>query len=55
MRKPPKAKQILDESDFDGPMMLYKLMTPRELERVTKIIAARKAEIAAEKKSKTKV
>lgn len=52
MKKTPKTNQILDESEIAGPMMIYKPMTQRELEKVTKIIAARKAEIAAEKKFK---
>ena len=51
MKKAPKTKQILDEGEIAGPMMVYKPMTQRELEKATEIIAARKAEIAAEKKS----
>ena len=54
MKKAPKTKQILDESEIDGPMMIYKPMTQRELEKITKIINARKAEIAAKKQAKSR-
>jgi hypothetical protein len=55
MKKTPKTKQILDESDFDGPMMLYKPMTKAETEKVAAWVAKRKAKFAGEKKSKSKV
>ena len=53
MKKTAKTKQILDESEIGGPMMLYKPMTKNETAKVTAWIAKRKAEIAAEKKPKS--
>lgn len=52
MKKTSKTKQILDESEIDGPMMLYKPMTKAETAKVAEWVVKRKAEIAVEKKSK---
>jgi hypothetical protein len=55
MKKTSNTKQILDETEIDGPMMLYKPMTKAETEKVAAWIQKRKAAIAAEKKSKSRV
>ena len=53
MKKTAKAKLIPDETEIDGPMMLYKPMTKTETAKVATWVAKRKAEIASEKKSKS--
>ena len=49
MKKAPKTKQILDESEIDGPMMIYKPMTKTETAKVTAWIKKRKAELSIKK------
>lgn len=53
MRKTVKTRRIPDETEIDGPMMLYKPMTKTETAKVTAWVTKRKAEIAAGKKSKS--
>jgi hypothetical protein len=53
MKKPAKTKLIPDETEIDGPMMLYKPMTKAETAKVAAWVAKRKAETVSEKKSKS--
>ena len=52
MKNAAKFKQIVDERDITGAMMVYKPMNAAETAKAAKIIAERKAKNAAEKKQK---
>jgi hypothetical protein len=53
MKKTGKTKLIPDETEINGPMMLYKPMTKAETAKVAAWVTKRKAETAVEKKSKS--
>jgi len=53
MKSITKVKQILDEKDITGAMMVYKPMNAAETAKAAKIIADRKAKNAAAKQSKS--
>jgi len=52
MKNAAKFKQIVDERDITGAMILYKPMNAAKTKKVAKRIAERKAKNAAEKKQK---
>jgi len=52
MKNAAKVKQIADERDITGAMMVYKPMNAAETKKVAKWIAERKAKNAAEKQQK---
>jgi len=52
MKNAAKVKQIVDERDITGAMMVYKPMNAAETAKAAKIIAERKAKNAAEKQQK---
>jgi len=53
MKSTPKAKQILDEKEVTGAMMVYKPMTAAETKKVAKWVAERKAKNLTSQKSKS--
>jgi len=53
MKNAAKFKQIVDERDITGAMMVYKPMNAAETAKAAKIIAERKAKNAAEKQQKS--
>jgi hypothetical protein len=53
MKNAAKFKQIVDERDITGAMMVYKPRNAAETAKAAKIIAERKAKNAAEKQQKS--
>jgi len=49
MKKIENVKQILDEKEITGAMMVYKPMNAKETARAAKIIAEHKAQFTAKK------